>query len=184
MDVMIDIETLSLEPNAVVCSIGACKLDLVTGTIPDMIPDLNLSQYKTFFILDPVEQQRMGRHVDAGTVMWWLQQSQEARETLYADSKKYAIVPNKEHLQALLDWIGDSPVWGNGSDFDNVVMASLFKTYGLKPWSHRQNRCYKTVKALYKDKTEKVADVGIKHHALDDAIYQAQGLIKFLHGRL
>ena len=69
-------------------------------------------------------------------------------------------------------------VWGNGVDFDNVILFNALSRASISwPWSFRNNRCYRTINALYGSDinifTQRVA-----HRALDDAIYQAKRLME------
>ena len=64
-------------------------------------------------------------------------------------------------------------LWGNGADFDNVIIGSLFDTFGLvKPWSYGKNRCYRTMKRMFGENVPLVHQ-GVHHNGLDDAITQA-----------
>ncbi len=64
---MIDIETLSTQPNAVICAIGAVFFEPSTGKTGP-------SFYQT---IDPRTSQNRGAHISADTVMWWLRQDKE-----------------------------------------------------------------------------------------------------------
>lgn len=64
---MIDIETLSTQPNAVICAIGAVFFEPSTGKTGP-------SFYQT---IDPRTSQNRGAHISADTVMWWLKQDKE-----------------------------------------------------------------------------------------------------------
>lgn len=67
-------------------------------------------------------------------------------------------------------------VFGNGSDFDNAIVAETFKRVGLPvPWKYRNSRCLRTAKD-YLPKVDLKRD-GVHHRALDDARYQAELLL-------
>lgn len=68
--VMLDFETLSLKPDAVLLSIGACTFDTETGEVGN----------EFYLAIDPRTQHQ--RHIDADTVLWWLKQDEAARTKL------------------------------------------------------------------------------------------------------
>lgn len=160
--VSLDLETMSTEPNAVVVSIGAVKVDTNTGLIID----------RFYHVLPLQEQEKLGRHVSASTMAWWCRQDFAARAVFEATA------PTPMVVLALYEFVefmqGVDELWGYGSDFDNVILKSLFESFNVKaPWTHRQNRCLRTLKAMYPDTCKGMPMVGTEHHALDDAEYQA-----------
>lgn len=74
---------------------------------------------------------------------------------------------------------GDPPpdVWGNGSDFDNTLLAAAYDACQLTlPWNFWSNRCYRTLKNLRPE--IKLVNPGTAHNALDDSKAQAQHLME------
>lgn len=70
-------------------------------------------------------------------------------------------------------------IWGNGADFDNVILASVYKRIGMEqPWLYRNNRCYRTLKALHPEIP--IERVGTHHNAVDDAESQARHLLAIM----
>jgi exodeoxyribonuclease VIII len=170
---MIDLETWDTSPTAVVTAIGAVVFDPYSNRIGD-----------TFYRVtnDWVEQQKKGRTINGDTVAWWLQQSHEAQQALVnppARSSCSTFSALREFTEFLGTLTGDVEIWGNGADFDNVILGSLFQTYGAaRPWSYSKNRCYRTIKATTKIPHGTVLPMraGTHHNALDDALTQAQTL--------
>jgi hypothetical protein len=170
LDLMIDNETLDTTPNAVILSIGAVKFDKHGNQMGE----------KFYAVLDIEEQKAMGRTVSIDTLEWWSRQSKEARVVLETTDRRLV----KEVLDELYDFIFDMDgtagrikVWGNGSDFDNPQIASLFKMYDYEtlPWEFRNNRCFRTLKAEFGHLLDKPPKrTGTYHNALDDAITQAE----------
>lgn len=162
-NVMLDLETLGNKPNSVILAIGACFF--AGGKIHD-----------EFYIRINAEScERHGLRMDASTVLWWLQQNEAAR----AEVCKPSEVTLREGLEEFAEWIGTQrpKVWGNGSDFDNVILKNAYDHTRLDvPWNFWDNRCYRTVKNLnYKIPFEKT---GTAHNALDDAKGQALHLMR------
>lgn len=183
MHLMLDFETLSLKDNAVLLALGACAFDPVTGAIGD-----------TFYAaIDPRTQP--GRDISASTVLWWMEQSGEARNALVKSTKAadtleantteegpeldelYATAAHSIHNVArmFLAWYeqqaGIEGVWSNGA-VDHGWLSSMFEYSGLKnPVPFWLQRDFRTLKAL--NPTLKHTFSGVAHNALDDAINQA-----------
>ena len=174
-NVMLDLETMGVGPRAAIISIGAIEFDPATQKLG-----------RTFYQnVDLASSVACGGEMDADTVMWWVQQSAGARLAL----KSTLAVDLKTALEKFAQWLSHCEVsypfveknpllWGNGSDFDNVVLASAYDACGLeRPWSFRNNRCYRTLKNLFPDKKLFPPVGGTAHNALDDARWQAQHLL-------
>lgn len=168
-NIMLDLETLSTASNAVIVSIGAVKFD-----------EKDIDNAGFYAVLEQKEQLALGRDVSTSTLAWWMQQSEEARAVFKAP--KVAV---NDALDQFRDFCGDNPIiWGNGSDFDNVVLGSLYdKIGGTRPWSYNSSRCFRTIKNLLQVKTLPGRQ-GTFHNALHDAIYQAQCLQVYLKGKV
>ena len=163
--VMLDLETMGNGPNAAITAIGAVKFDPDKGEIVE-----------TFYFKVNLESSvKCGGVIDASTIIWWLGQNEEARAEMQKEG---------EHINLSLDrfrmWLGDNGqtrIWGNGAAFDNVILASAYKNSGLTvPWKFIGDRCYRTVKTMFKQ-TLKAEQPTIKHHALADAEAQAKHLM-------
>lgn len=166
MNVMIDLETLGTSPDSVILAIGAVKFNGLT------IVD------EFYEVIDPQSCIDAGLKVDVSTVMWWMQQGEEARSAF-----KRPGYPLVNTLAGFTAWLGADDkghkVWGNGADFDNAMLQMAYKKAGqMQPWKFWDNRCYRTMKALRPD--IKMQRVGTHHNALDDAKDQALHLIEIL----
>ena len=165
INVMVDLETMSTRSNAAICSIGAVKFE------GDKILD-------TFYCTVDIKScKEAGMHIAKDTVEWWSKQNKEAFREL---------TKNNISLQEALDkfeiWFGPKslPLWGNGAVFDNTILGNAYFIMGRKPpWMPWDDRCYRTVKALFNwipaDERQ-----GTYHNALDDAMHQTKHLIKIL----
>lgn len=161
---MIDIETLGTAPGSVILSIGAVEFG------KDRILD---SFYQR---VDPDSCVSLGMTIDAHTVMWWLQQSDAARDEITQPGMHIS-----KALTRFSHWISDpdAEIWGNGAAFDNVLLADAYRRAGLPcPWKYQNDRCYRTLRALYPEIPMEPS--GTAHHALDDAVNQARHLMKIL----
>lgn len=169
-DIMIDLETMGVTADAAIVAIGAQAFDLTTGQLGDAF-------YRCVDLGSAVAN---GGTIDPSSMMWWLSQGDEARGALLANRRPLG--------QVLLDF-GDfcrqqGPaealrVWGNGADFDCVILASAYRRFHLtRPWGPFGNRCYRTIKSLHRD--IKLERTGTHHNALDDAISQARHLVAMI----
>jgi len=163
-NIMIDIETLSVNSNALILSIGACEFSKTIG-IGDTF-------YKT---INMESSLRHGFKIDGKTIEWWLKQTNEAKKDLF-DSNSFTI---KQVLIYFSDWLNcyndvkNINIWGNGSDFDNAILKNAYERMDISiPWDYRNNRCFRTLKSLFpnieKPKTNN------HHNALGDAMWQAK----------
>ncbi len=174
MHIMIDLETMGTRPSSPIVSIGAVAFhgekrhkdgDTEQGDIVSTFYD----------IIDLTWAVRDGAVMDPETVIWWMRQSDEAREAI----TRRGIEP-KVALARFSHWVGQWPiegVWGNGASFDNVILSETYARLGMKaPWPFWKDRCYRTVKNFFPE--IEYARSGVHHNALDDARTQALHLIE------
>lgn len=159
---MIDLETLDVRASAVVVSVGAVKFNPETGELGD--------ELHVRLCIDG--QLQVGRTIGERTLMWWMEQSDAARAVFQEEAP-----PCYSGLVAIKTFIPeDAVVWGNGAEFDNAILASLFNAHGIQaPWKHYNSRCYRTLKNMYPH-VEK-PEPRVEHNALDDARAQALHLL-------
>ena len=165
-NIMIDLETMGSGSNAAIVSVGAVVFD-ENG--------IGATFYRKVSLKDSVS---LGLDIDTDTVLWWMKQSDEARAEL-TDSDSFSLGSVLSEFSDFARGGGHTVVWGCGSDFDNVILANAWgKAFPhIKlPWEFWNNRCYRTVKNLFRD--VKMERTGTHHNALDDAISQAEHLIK------
>lgn len=156
--VMLDLETLGTDANSVIVSIGAALFDFENDEV-----------FETWYqVVDARSCVDVGLVMTPETVMWWLKQSEEAQAMFQVQG-----LDLKTSLRLFDAWIKEYDpvgVWGNGSDFDNVLIANAYKAIGSKlPWSYYRNMCFRTMKNLFKAEVKRE---GTRHNALDDAVHQ------------
>ncbi|QFS86605.1 MULTISPECIES: 3'-5' exonuclease [unclassified Marinobacter] len=171
-DAMVDIETLDTRPSAVVISIGVVLFNRREPKVK--MKELNLKFGKKEF---RDEQIMMGRTVDKETVAWWKGQEPDAKRIF----KQANVTSMEDALNKLTAFLtqGDTNylIWGNGSDFDNTIMTSLYESFGMQaPWKFWNNRCFRTFKGEHGHITRPPEFHGVKHDAVDDARQQARYL--------
>ncbi|GEI86062.1 exonuclease [Escherichia coli] len=164
---MIDIETMGKNPNAAIISIGAIFFDPQTG---DMGPEFS----KT------IDLDTAGGVIDRDVIKWWLKQSREAQSAILTDE-----IPLDDALLQLREFIAENSgeffvqVWGNGANFDNVILRRSYERQGIPcPWRYYNDRDVRTIvelgKAIDFDARTAIPFEGERHNALDDARYQAK----------
>ena len=167
MDVMIDIETMGIEQDAAIVSIGAVKFDR-SGIADEFYVEVDL--------LDAVNQ---GGTFSASTVLWWMKQEPSAREKV-TDGDRESILNALLKLAIFMEGCGD--VWACGSGFDNAIIRSAYNRLGIDcPFPFWKDRCYRTIRSMHPD--IEFVRVGTHHNALDDARTQANHLVSIIHAR-
>lgn len=163
--VMIDLETMSVDCHASICSIGAVKFNLEVGIKDTFYCTVDLASCK-----------EAGLHISRETVEWWSKQNPEALKELRKDN-----ISLTDALDKFDDWYGTRslPTWGNGAGFDNVVIHHAYRALKReRPWKYWDDRCYRTMYNLVKIPDEKRE--GTHHNALDDALHQTKHLLRIL----
>ncbi len=172
--VMHDIETWAVKSaRPVLLSLGAVKFN------GDEIVD------RFHVRIDPVDCQRYGLEIEAGTVDWWMDEARAA-------ARAQLLAMGKNDLFTVLDgfamWVRDTPVdqrgsgWSCGSNFDLTKLKAIYQKIGSGqnllewPFAYWQEECYRTMKNRFRD--VKMKRLGIHHGALDDAESPAQHLIE------
>jgi len=168
--VMVDLETMSTRRDAAIISIGAVKF--WTNVKQDEFTNDQLF-YQTVSLKSC---EKVGLHIDANTVEWWLQQSKEAQSALFDNRRKDL----HSALYAFANWFPKAAyLFGNGATFDNIILRNAFEACGVQyPVSYRNDMCYRTLARMSDVVVEKTE--GVKHNALDDAIRQTKHLMAIL----
>lgn len=168
-NVMIDLETLGVNNNAMILSIGAAKFDFNAPTQEEAVTD------SIYMRLDITTMPSSHFIMDATTVLYWLSdRMQGARTALFQDEP----LPIMTALSGFAQWYGPDPMptWGNGAAFDNVILHNAYKVMGEEvPWGFHDDRCFRTLKAgVPSEVFSKVKAMGTAHQALHDAVWQAR----------
>lgn len=171
-DIMIDLETLSLRPNAAILTIAAVAFDIRTGEIGER---LHLGVVPYAYGYD---------HVDSAVVDWWCKQSASARSSLrhMLEDSPYRLDFALEKLNRLIERnlkVGGG-VWSNGASFDLPILTSAYRHYDITTaWPFWQERDTRTIVNIAEQLTgikvtKTTAFEGEKHTALADALFQAR----------
>lgn len=165
INIMIDLETLGKKRGCKILSIGATTF--LTQAPPS----------KFYFTANRDGQ--CGLEEDTETVTWWQSEANSATfEALLADCDDS---PNLiDVLEKFCSWIESLGsrdqiiVWSKGASFDLQILQEAFEVTGIAcPWDFRNEMCFRTLYNLYSDIVLQPTLALRKHHALDDAIFQA-----------
>lgn len=168
---MLDLETLGTHPGCIILSIGAVEFDLdkraITGRFHAHV--------------DPQDAEDLGLRAEAGTVMWWLGQKQEAQQALLG-AEQHGLAEVLNAFVDTFDW-SDMKVWANGASFDFPILKRAFEVVGRDlPWHFYHEMDFRTVKNLVsKEDFDRVrVRPALAHDALEDTIAQAETLMNIL----
>lgn len=163
-DLMIDIETLGTDDNAIVLSVGVAMFNWERPDDP--------VKPVTEFGIDVREQEKLGRTISVDTLMWWMQQSDKARQVF--DSREHKLSCMEAAVQITNAVSLADGIWANGPDFDCRILAHFVRhTLPQFRWPFWKNRCVRTLKSLYPEAAA-IKFVGTAHNALADAVHQAE----------
>lgn len=202
MHIMIDFETLSLKPNAVLLQLAAVAFDANTR---EVVSTLHVH-------IDPRVQP--GRDISADTVIWWMEQDEAARAALTnatrmadrIESDTFEDLSEEEQdslyeqagmlitnaAQAFVAWFNGvtdpevesrhgslEGVWSLGG-IDHVWLNSLMEYTGLKnPVAYYRQRDLRTLRVTFPN-VPVPEFKWTKHNALDDALHQTEHLLDIL----
>ena len=169
--IMLDLETLGVSAGCSIVSIGAVFFNPNTKTLGE----------EFYTVVNRQSCRDQGLVEDDGTRQWWSTQPAEIAKTLVEAEAGYSLVTALGMFCGFTAKGGENvKLWGNGSAFDNAILASAFKACGLQPpWKFYHDRCYRTLKAIYGKHLPIRRHYGAHHNALNDAKNQAANLLEF-----
>lgn len=173
IDIMIDLETVSVRDNAAIISIGAVVFDREEQKLrSEFYQNVELSSCL-----------KLGLNREQGAIDWWAKdENKEARNLLTRDA-----INIRDALARFTHFCGGGKdpdpatiaPWANGATFDLVIMKNAYAACGMAhPWKYFNESCYRTFKRVYPQVPRPTQTM--KHHALEDAKYQARHLMAIL----
>ncbi len=183
--VMLDLETLGQGSNSVITSIGAVQFDIVTGQTG--------KKFKMNVDIDSCLG--AGLKIESGTVLWWLKQSEAARNNFIAAQYNSSVLLDVlDHLTKFLNYlpisstesfdVNDLIMWGRGPRFDFGILNDAYKACGMEsPWNFRNEMCVRTMEFLRPQIKKNILPVDVvghgsegggTHDAVLDCLYQIE----------
>ena len=162
---MIDLETFGVAKDSCIIQIAAVQFNhdfYVCNTFNEVI--------------SPESCQALGMSFDMDTIMWWMNQSEEAKQKVVLQKQRS---PLTEALKRFKLWLPkDTCVWSKGASFDLSILDTAYRLAGLgRPWKHTHERCFRTMNSLVpEDHPDRPKFMGTKHDALDDCRNQINQL--------
>jgi hypothetical protein len=166
---MFNIETLGKKRNAVILQIAIAHFEPSTGRI-----------YSTFQVDVEYANSQRDRSIDTDTLEWWMSQSQEVREVVFAKDGRIALslVMRKmsNYLFACQEVISNRQVWANGIDFDFAIIESAIEDSSIDSqwWHNRKNDLRTLVNNCPNNETVRK---GMANDAINDVINQIERLV-------
>jgi len=166
--VMLDLETMSTKPNAAIVAIGAVEFNMEVRSIGKKF-------YTRVSLASNIEA---SRDIAANTILWWMKQSDEARAEITSVDNRSLLDALLAFNNEILNWLPPNYfLWGNGANFDPVILGSAYEKFGFAiPWNFRNIRCYRTAIAILPQ--QEYIKPTVAHNALEDARAQAIHLVK------
>lgn len=166
----IDCETLSLEANAHLLSIGAVFFDPFTG-----------SMGSEFYVVIDLEKKQPNADISSATVAWWLKQPTGVFP------KALFPKPLEEALILLFKFIRFNKTSGQPlnvyqqGDRDAMWLDNAAKNYGMSaPWRYNRVYCSRTLADHHSFPITFKDYKGQAHNALDDAKWVAVRMLEVL----
>ena len=129
-NIMMDIETLGTNFNAVVLQITMVKFNWDKSITSRITVNISIE-----------EQLIKGRTIDESTVNWWKEQKSDVFESCIKEQKKPLEALNE--LKRFVNY--DDVVWSHAT-FDAPIVASLFNDFGIRvPWKYTNARDIRTL---------------------------------------
>ncbi|MBM68176.1 MAG: hypothetical protein CME43_01920 [Haliea sp.] len=168
---IVDLETLGTKSNSVIMSIGAV-----------LFTEKGIAKDKFYTNIDIKSCIDKGLNVDGDTLMWWMEQSDTARNSLNGNR-----LPLDKALQKLKNYVFKNaktydvhPV-GNSARFDMGLLENAYNACGQevfwKFWMERDYRTWKSLNGALPISRHNGCD-SATHNALQDAIEQAEHAIE------
>ena len=163
---MIDLETLSTNPNATILTIGGVKFDPYSFTEPSQ---------GMYFRVDVDSQTAMGRDVMQETIDWLATQPKEISEEALGDEDRIDL---KYLIKQINKWsVGVDVFWCQGPLFDYAILQNLYTQLGHPvPWQYWQIRDSRTLFSLVPKDHDEIRKEA--HNALADCYFQAKKVQK------
>ena len=175
-DVMLDLETLSIRPDAVILVIGAIKFNR-NYKYEENISKKDIYNLDYFYKRITIEScLNEGLRKDKETERWWNEQDDDIKEEAFSGENRISL---KEALIEFSKWYGNSRcIWGNGSSFDCTILGESYNRCNIEiPWKFWLVRDLRTIMDIGNIRMYDLPDYN-KHHALWDCYRQIIGLQK------
>lgn len=159
INLSLDIETLSLQPDAAIISLAVLPFNIHDAENLDKVPwtdehgrTLSLDCDTFVRSVNATSCATLGMHFDMETIRWWQNNSDESKLALF--SAKESLIG--EALEELSDYMQnirasvpgcELRIWAQGTDFDIPILKSAYQkalSTSQVPWRHTELRDART----------------------------------------
>lgn len=180
LDLMLDVETLGRQPGYQILSIGATLFDPL-GVNPAHKDPKN----HFYIVINSFDAHALGFLADPETLRWWKKQTIWSHLGAEMMNSKVTVA---QACKRFADFVIKNQVgmcWANSPTFDIEMMAAMHKKVNVPfPIAYRQHADFRTILdtafPVREERPELQHATFAKHHALGDAIVQAEQLISAL----
>ena len=161
---MLDLETLGVDPDTAIMTLGAVKFDPYTDAEPHS---------ELYMRLDIEEQTEVyQRTINDDTLAWWASQSQAIQDEAFGDHER---VQSDNLTKQLNKWcVGVDVFWCQGPLFDYAILQDFYAQMKTPvPWNYWQICDSRTLFNLMPTDPRKSIQADL-HNALADSYYQAK----------
>ena len=171
LHVMVDLETLSTKPNAVILTFAAMKFNPCNDARKETKERIFKSKHSFYRRIDLESCAVLGQAIDDHTIDWWAEQDDIIREEAFAEDDRHSI---ETVLTDFHKWcFGAKAFWSNGSIFDIMIIEDYNRKLSRgNPWKFWEIRDCRTIYALADPEMPEAS----KHHALMDCWRQVVGI--------
>jgi hypothetical protein len=170
MDIMLDIETLAVTPDATILSIAAVEFDPFQQY---EAMGVDLHDLRTFNVKVDIDSQ--DRFIDPKTLEWWGTQPAHMIEQTFDEKGR---IPLPEALERLKKFVWNKgKIWCQGTSFDIPILENAYRQASIPvPWQYWQARDSRTILDL---PCKGLAPA--THDALEDCYRQLCGVQNVLY---
>jgi len=173
-DLMIDIETLGTFYDAPIIQIGVVEFLCPCKQYP-----VGVVQNPVTFNITMSSALQYG-NIEPRTLQWWFNQDPKAISSVILSQPRCHLNAALGQIANMVACNGSPLVWACPPQFDLSILKNAYKVAagGRQPWSHRNERCLRTLCDITGyDRRKSPHKAKIKHDAGYDALAQASQCI-------
>ena len=152
LNVVIDLETLSMQPDAAILSVAAVPFNIEAEVTDSDSPHPNAGLPSYHEVVNVASCALSGMHFDMDTVQWWSRQSDEAKASILERKPLINISNAISGLHQFLCSLAEEHnaelvIWCQGTDFDIPKLKYAFDKFLAdepKPWKYYNQRDART----------------------------------------
>ena len=168
---MLDLEALSLTPDATILSISAMLFD-------PFVPIYTFEELNDNPVLDLVIafEGQENRSINQSTIEWWAKQDQKVTDKMFRENDRTPLNDALIQLKNFV-WNKATRIWTQGLSFDIPLLENAYTSFGMpSPWHYWQARDSRTLLDFVS-----VDQPTVTHDSVEDIKRQIIGTTVALH---